>query len=151
LPLRHEPIRVHNRRIAIIVPDRRHRDDTVLRHPPLAGLVHQEAENPRLQRRSTFKPRNAREHRQPGVLSNLLGHGVRCHSRSSQPHKRGVVPLHKVTESTFVAGAQNGNDRLLVDLGWSRPAALATPSTAMAMRLMPHRPANMVLDKHGPR
>ena len=72
------------------------------------GLVHEDLEDPRLERRSALEAVQALEHRQPGLLGDLLGHRPAGHVDHGQPHHRRLMLLDQARERLLVAGPQGG-------------------------------------------
>src|SRR5215475_14798809 len=83
-----------------------HRDAALLPHAGRPRTVDQDAEQPGLQRGPALEPVQAAEHRQPGVLDDLLGHRRAGHERQREPEHGTVVAFHERDEGPFVTRPQ---------------------------------------------
>src|SRR5258708_35369360 len=85
-----------------ILLERRHRHRTALAFAAGFCAVHENTEDPRLERRSSFERRKTGQHADPRLLRDFLGDSV----AATEPHRyadhRCVVALDEAEERAFV-------------------------------------------------
>ena len=112
-----EALRRNGRLIAAFgpaFPQRREGHRAPLAAAPAPGLVEEDREGPGAQRRAGLEPRQPPQHREPGVLHDLLGHRARPHEVLRETQQRARVGIDEVCEDGLVTAPQRGDDRCVV-------------------------------------
>jgi hypothetical protein len=81
---------------------------------PRHGLVDQDSEHPRLQRRAAFEAAETLDDPDPGVLDHVLGRLLGRHIDAGEPNHRGVIPVDQARERLLVPGAEGSDETSLV-------------------------------------
>src|SRR6185312_16358464 len=99
-----------------------------LAHPARARTVHEDAEDPRLQRRAPIERVQSTDHGEPRVLDDLLRDRFAAHARSRDEPQRAVVACDERREGGLVPGSQASEQLGLVG---SQGATLPQAAGAM--------------------
>src|SRR6266567_1429060 len=111
---REEPVRIDGGLIWPRVEQRGERDAPPLSLAPGDGPVRQDAEDPRLQRRTPLEPVEALQHGQPGLLDHLVGHGRGGDERPGKAAHGSGELVDQPGEGALVATPQGVEQRGLV-------------------------------------
>ena len=108
-------------------PELGERQRPALTDPARLGLVYEDREDPRAQRRASFEAIHAVEDGQPGLLHDLLGERVRGDERPRGAAHVRVHPLDQRRRRRLVAAAQRPHrDRVIAPRGSAGgPSAVA--------------------------
>lgn len=82
-------------------------------HAARPGAVHQDLEEPRLQRAAALEAMDALQHAEPRFLHHFLGHAAVGHVKPRQPYQAAVVAVHQARERPLVLLAQTFQQRAL--------------------------------------